>query len=231
MSNHKKRGTKNGVAIGFGRQKYKTALTCLYDVKSRDYDLKRMARETGTDYDVLRKWHREKLFLEQIEKNEDAFVVYFVAVIKEWHKKGWKQFQTHLKRPIKVITQTSNQYDSLAHMKELYDGLADAGFYSSSLSHKVTGAIFAEYVKAFEKKDRDMAWLFALRIIVGLLQKTKHAIEEVRKQNREVYRTMACLSLKMAEQALSMRSSPLGLRKILIYELNDLRRAIKDGLL
>jgi len=139
-----KKGTKKGVAIGFGRQKYKTALTCLYDVKSRDYNLKRMARETGNDYDVLRKWHREKLFLEQIKKNEDAFVGFFMKFIQEWHKKGWKQFQTHLKRPIKVITQSSNQYDSLGHSKELHDGLADAGFYSSSLSHKVTGPIVRE---------------------------------------------------------------------------------------
>ncbi len=226
-----RKGTRKGDPIGFGKTKYEATLYCLHDIDSRSFTLKHLSKVIHVSYDLLRRWHTEKAFLEQVNEHENEFVGVLMEFVKEWHKKGWRQFQAHLKQPIKVIAQTGEQYDSLGHTKELHDMLIDASIYSSSLSTKITRAIFAEYIKALENEDKDVAWLISLRTTIGLLQKSKSNIEVVKKLNRELHRTMTCLSLEMVERVLCMPSPPLEMRKRIVFELSDLRRSIKDGLL
>ncbi len=224
-----RKGTRKGDPIGFGKTKYRATLRCLYDIPSRAFTFKQLSKAMHVSYELLRKWHTEKVFLEQVKEHENEFAGFLMEFVAQWHKREWDKSEARLKQPIKTIAKTNEMQITHKAIDELREKMFDGFFYNRSLRFKIFLIVQIQAENA--RKTHDLAWIADLNLVLRFLGKPGSESQELKDLRNKISRTIADGWLNRAKNVLCGSSVSLKERKSLVLGLNSIQEMIKDRLL
>lgn len=222
-----RKGTRKGDPIGFGKAKYRASLQCLHDIPSRDFTFRRLSKLIHVSYELLRKWHTEKVFLKQVKAHENEFVGFLMEFVKTWSKREWENSEARLKQPIKTIAKANALQIMHKAIDELREKMFDAFFYNPRLRFKIFLVVQAEVEKA--RKRYDLAWIMDLNLVLQFLQKPGSESQELKDLKNKINQKIADEWLQRVKKILCGSPASLEERKNLVVGLNMIQRTIKGG--
>jgi len=122
----KRKGTARGERIGFSLPKYKASLLCALTSATQEG----IARALGVSYGLIRKWHTEQDFKEDMHRHMGEFRTYILERLHQKTKEHRSHYEHLTKKSLKKLSKTKITIPPYQFTDApLYGRLADIAIY------------------------------------------------------------------------------------------------------